>query len=66
MQCQTPSVVQKEQRAALFCALVYGAHPEFVADAVTGTHQLSILRVRQFIGGIDAFRPAGGIELPCR
>ena len=58
MQCETPSVVHKEQRTALFCTLMDGAHSELVADAVAGAHELGILPVGKLIGRFDALRPA--------
>ena len=36
---ELPAVVHEEQRAALLRALVYGAHPEFVAHTVFASHK---------------------------
>ena len=50
MQGQASAVVHQEERTAVLGSLVNGAEAEFMAYAVSGTHQLCSILVCELVG----------------
>ena len=63
MQGETASVVEKEERAAVLSSLMYRAHPEFVSYAVSGTHELCVFCMSQFICRLNGFRTCSTVDI---
>ena len=46
--CKSLAVVQQKERAVVFAAVMFWTHADFVADAVTASHELRILKMSKF------------------